>query len=146
MAFWIISKLFRTVKEITFEELLGEALVTTCTSFISASNDIQKEKGSLDAKLFLIKHLLALKEYVTSFDAESIAFRHTLTRTNSQSSSRKSSILGPIIGLAALRSQESEGVDGREELDRILKEACESFVSIGVDGVADSISQVSTFA
>ncbi|KAK9712827.1 Golgi transport complex subunit 3, variant 2 [Basidiobolus ranarum] len=141
--FWIISKLFRAVKDITFEDLLNEIIIVACGSFLSAAKDIQNEKSSLDAKLFLIKHLVSLKDYVSSFDTESSSFRHTPTRSSSQSSSRKSSLLSPIIGLTSLRSQESENIDGREELDKCLKETCESFVSLGIEGVIDSINGLS---
>ncbi|RQM28596.1 hypothetical protein B5M09_007951 [Aphanomyces astaci] len=65
-----LSKVYRYVNMHIFEELAQDA-VRMCTATLNmASADIAVEKGHLDGGLFLIKHLLTLRERITPFDIQ----------------------------------------------------------------------------
>ncbi|RHZ21927.1 hypothetical protein DYB37_007471 [Aphanomyces astaci] len=65
-----LSKVYRYVNMQIFEELAQDA-VRMCTATLNmASADIAVEKGHLDGGLFLIKHLLTLRERITPFDIQ----------------------------------------------------------------------------
>lgn len=50
---------------------IAHKIVQSCTlSLIKASKQLSKEKTAVDGHLFLIKHLLLLKEQIVAFDIE----------------------------------------------------------------------------
>ncbi|XP_078613275.1 conserved oligomeric Golgi complex subunit 3-like isoform X2 [Branchiostoma floridae x Branchiostoma japonicum] len=65
-----LSKLYRCVDRTIFQGLSQEALAACVQSLIVASVSIAKLKTEMDGELFLIKHLLILREQITPFHAE----------------------------------------------------------------------------
>ncbi|KAH9512324.1 Golgi transport complex subunit 3 [Bulinus truncatus] len=66
-----LSKLYRCIDKTTFQGLSQEALQACINSLRNAKDGIIKRKQStLDGELFLIKHLLILREQIAPFQAD----------------------------------------------------------------------------
>ncbi|KAK3783773.1 hypothetical protein RRG08_063434 [Elysia crispata] len=66
-----LSKLYRCIDKTTFQGLSQEALQACIVSLKNAKDGIIKRKHSmLDGELFLIKHLLILREQIAPFQAD----------------------------------------------------------------------------
>ncbi|CAL1535854.1 unnamed protein product, partial [Lymnaea stagnalis] len=66
-----LSKLYRCIDKNTFQGLSQEALQACIVSLRNAKDGIVKRKqSSLDGELFLIKHLLILREQIAPFQAD----------------------------------------------------------------------------
>ncbi len=63
-----MSKLQRSLSKEIFQDVSHEALGACLESLVVASQKLAKSKTKLDALLFLIKHLLILREQLTPFD------------------------------------------------------------------------------
>merc|ERR1719471_295161 len=63
-----LSKLYRSVEKEVFQEISHEALKACIGSIVYASKSIQAKKTSFDGQLFLIKHLLILREQISPFN------------------------------------------------------------------------------
>ncbi|KAF8436450.1 Sec34-like family-domain-containing protein [Terfezia claveryi] len=69
-AIWLLSRIYRLVNPAVFGDI-AHKIVHSCTlSLIKASKQLNKQKTPIDGHLFLIKHLLILKEQIVAFDIE----------------------------------------------------------------------------
>ncbi|GAA5929054.1 Golgi transport complex subunit COG3 [Sporobolomyces koalae] len=159
---WVLARLNAFVNTAIFEDFAGEA-VTVCqqsllnaASLITAQQAATSEKSApaapfaqskqLDAQLFLIRHLLLLKETVRSVDLvhiERAADFSSVTDMLSSVLRNTSAIFNP----AALFELASKGmpnfaetmVDAKTDLDTALKTACEQLISSSSLGLTSSI-------
>lgn len=69
---WLLSKIYRLVNSTVFDDLAHNLVHVTTVSLALASQRIITQKTAIDGKLFLIKHLLLLKEQIVAFDIEFI--------------------------------------------------------------------------
>eukprot|EP00923_Selenidium_pygospionis_P055355 GHVN01096480.1.p1 GENE.GHVN01096480.1~~GHVN01096480.1.p1 ORF type:complete len:725 (+),score=132.78 GHVN01096480.1:320-2176(+) len=67
-----LSKIYGVLERSTFQSMAQEAVSVCLGTLLEASKMIQQEKGQLDALLFLIKHLLILREQIGGFDCDLI--------------------------------------------------------------------------
>jgi conserved oligomeric Golgi complex subunit 3 len=77
---WILSKIYRLVNVLSvliiltqsavFDDLAHQVVHLCIQSLFTASNLLVTKKSRLEADLFLIKHLLILKEQIGAFDIE----------------------------------------------------------------------------
>nr|DBA33000.1 TPA: hypothetical protein GDO54_000738 [Pyxicephalus adspersus] len=65
-----LSKLYRCIDRAVFQGLSQEALSACIQSLLGASDAITKNKTQVDGQLFLIKHLLILREQIAPFHTE----------------------------------------------------------------------------
>ncbi|XP_023604219.1 conserved oligomeric Golgi complex subunit 3 isoform X9 [Myotis lucifugus] len=65
-----LSKLYRCIDRAVFQGLSQEALSACIQSLLGASESISKNKTQIDGQLFLIKHLLILREQIAPFHTE----------------------------------------------------------------------------
>ncbi|XP_016367112.1 conserved oligomeric Golgi complex subunit 3-like [Sinocyclocheilus rhinocerous] len=65
-----LSKLYRCIDRAVFQGLSQEALSACIQSLLKASDIIQKNKNQIDGQLFLIKHLLIMREQIAPFHAD----------------------------------------------------------------------------
>ena len=65
-----LSSLYRCIESTTFSGLAQEAISLCTDNIILASKIISRTSGASDGQLFLIKHLLILREQIAPFDAE----------------------------------------------------------------------------
>ncbi|KAL2052570.1 hypothetical protein ABVK25_007130 [Lepraria finkii] len=71
-AIWLLSRIYRLVNSTVFDDLAHNIVHQTTLSLQHASNLVtQKPSNSaVDGRLFLIKHLLLLKQQIVAFDIE----------------------------------------------------------------------------
>ncbi|KAG9039759.1 Golgi transport complex subunit 3 [Tulasnella sp. JGI-2019a] len=132
---WVLSQLYDYVKPAIFEDIAYEAISLCKNSLISASEAlsaklINDKSSNPDGKLFLIRHLLILKELTTALGLE-------VQRDRGVDFSGVTDTLGSLIfnplggGLSGLRLPKvvENIADARLELDIALKTVCEDSIS-----------------
>ncbi|XP_069103454.1 conserved oligomeric Golgi complex subunit 3-like isoform X2 [Argopecten irradians] len=135
-----LSKLYRCIDKTTFQGLSQEALQSCIHSLQNAKEGITKRKNVLDGELFIIKHLLILREQIAPFQAD-----FSIRETSLDFSKFKGAAYGLVNNkskLFALNSTNSilqfilEGtpqvteyfVDSKRDVDQQLKKSCEDFI------------------
>ena len=112
-----LSKLFRSVEKEIFQEVSHEALKACIGSIVYASGMIQSKKTPFDGQLFLIKHLLILREQITPFNIIQSSSETALDFSNLWNERR--------ISIPEVKELQ---LDYRREVDRLLKATCEAFI------------------
>ncbi|KAA8522688.1 hypothetical protein F0562_009150 [Nyssa sinensis] len=120
-----------------FTGLAQEAVEVCSVSIQKASKLIQKRQSPMDGQLFLIKHLLILREQIAPFDIEfsvthkELDFSHLLEHLRrilrGQASLfdwSRSTSLARTLSPRVLESQ----IDAKKELEKSLKATCEEFI------------------
>ncbi|KAL8687143.1 MAG: hypothetical protein Q9224_005241, partial [Gallowayella concinna] len=69
-AIWLLSRIYRLVNSTVFDDLAHQIVHQTTLSLHHASALISTSRTPADAHLFLIKHLLILKQQIVAFDIE----------------------------------------------------------------------------
>ncbi|KAJ7324468.1 hypothetical protein JRQ81_017488 [Phrynocephalus forsythii] len=137
-----LSKLYRCIDRTVFQGLSQEALSACIQSLLAASESIAKNKTPLDGQLFLIKHLLILREQIAPFHTEFTIKEISLDLKKTRDAAFK--ILNPMTVPHFFRLSSSnaliqfllEGtpeikehyIDSKKDVDRHLKFACEKFI------------------
>ncbi|KAG2579160.1 hypothetical protein PVAP13_6NG239803 [Panicum virgatum] len=132
-----LSKLYRCLEPSVFTGLAQEAVEVCSTSLQSASKVISKKAAPMDGQLFLIKHLLILREQIAPFDIEfsvthkELDFSHLLDYLRrilrgqvSLFDWSRSTSLARTFSPRVLENQ----IDARKELEKSLKATCEEFI------------------
>ncbi|WCJ42882.1 Conserved oligomeric Golgi complex subunit 3 [Euphorbia peplus] len=132
-----LSKLYRCLEASVFNGLAQEAVEVCSLSIQKASKLVTKRTSVMDGQLFLIKHLLILREQIAPFDIEfsvtykELDFSHLLEhlrrilrgQTSLFDWSRSTS-LARTLSPRVLESQ----VDAKKDLEKNLKATCEEFI------------------
>ncbi|KAF3331659.1 conserved oligomeric Golgi complex subunit 3 [Carex littledalei] len=134
-----LSKLYHCLEPAVFTGL-AQHLVYSCISVLlkqNASKAIAKKSGQMDGQLFLIKHLLILREQIAPFDMEfsvtykELDFSHLLEHLRrilrgqvSLFDWSRSTSLARTFSPRILESQ----IDAKKELEKSLKTTCEEFI------------------
>ncbi|WVZ65610.1 hypothetical protein U9M48_014942 [Paspalum notatum var. saurae] len=132
-----LSKLYRGLEPSVFTGLAQEAVEVCSTSLLSASKAISKKAAPMDGQLFLIKHILILREQIAPFDIEfsvthkELDFSHLLDHLRrilrgqvSLFDWSRSTSLARTFSPRVLENQ----IDARKELEKSLKATCEEFI------------------
>ncbi|KAH7837450.1 hypothetical protein Vadar_014026 [Vaccinium darrowii] len=132
-----LSKLYRCLEPAVFTGLAQEAVEVCSMSIQKASKLIAKRSSPMDGQLFLIKHLLILREQIAPFDIEfsvthkELDFSHLLDHLRrilrGQASLfdwSRSTSLARTLSPRVLESQ----IDAKKELEKSLKVTCEEFI------------------
>lgn len=134
-----LSKLYNAVDMAAFSGLGQDALGMATHAAQAAGKAVAKQAGPLDAQLFAIRHLLLLREHVSTFQADfrvadrDLDFSHMrgqLQRLLAGEVPLFRSAQTPAMfqmAQGSLRVQEHH-VDGKKELEKALKGACEGFI------------------
>ncbi|KXL42956.1 hypothetical protein M433DRAFT_149940 [Acidomyces richmondensis BFW] len=69
-AIWLLRRIYRLVNSIVFDDLAHRIVHSTIQSLMVASQQISAKKTAQDGQLFLIIHLLYLKQQIVAFDIE----------------------------------------------------------------------------
>ncbi|QSS49903.1 golgi complex component Cog3 [Histoplasma capsulatum var. duboisii H88] len=72
-AVWLLSRIYRLVNSTVFDDLAHQVVHQTTISLHAASSQISTKASPADAQLFLIKHLLLLKQQIVAFDIEFVS-------------------------------------------------------------------------
>ncbi|KAK3037594.1 hypothetical protein RJ639_031900 [Escallonia herrerae] len=132
-----LSKLYRCLEPAVFTGLAQEAVEVCSLSIQRASKLVSKRSSAMDGQLFLIKHLLILREQIAPFDIEfsvthkELDFSHLLEHLRrilrGQASVfdwSRSTSLARTLSPRVLESQ----IDAKKELEKSLKATCEEFI------------------
>ncbi|KAJ4769136.1 Conserved oligomeric Golgi complex subunit 3 [Rhynchospora pubera] len=132
-----LSKLYHCLEPAVFTGLAQEAVEVCSISIQNASKSIVKKSGQMDGQLFLIKHLLILREQIAPFDMEfsvtykELDFSHMLEHLRrilrgqvSLFDWSRSTSLARTLSPRILESQ----IDAKKELEKSLKATCEEFI------------------
>ncbi|XP_028759979.1 conserved oligomeric Golgi complex subunit 3 [Neltuma alba] len=143
-----LSKLYRCLESAVFTGLAQEALEVCSTSIQKASKLVAKRSSPMDGQLFLIKHLLILREQIAPFDIEfsvthkELDFSHLLEHLRrilrGQASLfdwSRSTSLARTLSPRVLESQ----IDTKKELEKTLKATCEEFIMSITKQVVDPL-------
>ncbi|KAK4549129.1 hypothetical protein LTR36_007586 [Oleoguttula mirabilis] len=71
-AIWLLRRIYRLVNSTVFDDLAHRIVHSTIYSLMTASLQITSKKTPADGQLFLITHLLHLKQQIVAFDIEFI--------------------------------------------------------------------------
>ncbi|XP_025080058.1 conserved oligomeric Golgi complex subunit 3-like isoform X2 [Pomacea canaliculata] len=140
-----LSKLYRCIDKTTFQGLSQEALQACVESLKNARDGIIKRKTALDGQLFLVKHLLILREQIAPFQAD-----FCIRETHLDFSKIKDAAYGLLQKKSQLFSFNTnnallqfilEGtpqvtemfVDSKRDVDQQLKSTCEDFIRLVTD-------------
>ncbi|XP_042313287.1 conserved oligomeric Golgi complex subunit 3 isoform X2 [Sceloporus undulatus] len=137
-----LSKLYRCIDRAVFQGLSQEALSACIQSLLAAAESIAKNKTPIDGQLFLIKHLLILREQIAPFHTEFTIKEISLDLKKTRDAAFK--ILNPMTVPHFFRLSSNnaliqfllEGtpeirehyIDSKKDVDRHLKFACEQFI------------------
>lgn len=149
-----LSKLYRCIEKQIFTGLSQEALANCVVSLNMASMKITEHSTQTDATLFLIKHLLILREQIAPFQADfsvketsldfartksaAIRFGQKFFNKNGQESTQYNLPLitnrssgNQVMDFLLSASPEVKEylIDSKKEVDRNLKINCEKFIS-----------------
>ncbi|KAL7751393.1 Golgi transport complex subunit 3 [Sorochytrium milnesiophthora] len=123
--FWILGKLYKCIERSIFDSLSQEIVDTCLQSLISASLEIRVQKTELDGQLFLIRHLLLLRDHLVPFDSTFL---------------RNDKWLSVNLSLSSAKVQVmQQELDARMEVDRELKKQCEEFIVMSVNACGESL-------
>ncbi|XP_033984535.1 conserved oligomeric Golgi complex subunit 3 isoform X2 [Trematomus bernacchii] len=137
-----LSKLYRCIDRAVFQGLSQEALSACIQSLLKASDIILKNKTQIDGQLFLIKHLLIVREQIAPFHTDFAIKEISLDLKKTRDAAFK--ILNPkaVPKFFRLNSHNAilefllEGtpeikehyIDSKKDVDRHLKFSCEQFI------------------
>uniref|UniRef100_A0A8C5FHZ1 Conserved oligomeric Golgi complex subunit 3 n=1 Tax=Gadus morhua TaxID=8049 RepID=A0A8C5FHZ1_GADMO len=137
-----LSKLYRCIDRAVFQGLSQEALSACIQSLLKASDIILKNKTQVDGQLFLIKHLLIMREQIAPFHTDFAIKEISLDLKKTRDAAFK--ILNPkaVPKFFRLNSHNAilefllEGtpeikehyIDSKKDVDRYLKLSCEQFI------------------
>lgn len=137
-----LSKLYRCIDRAVFQGLSQEALSACIQSLLLASDLITKNKAQIDGQLFLIKHLLILREQIAPFHTEFTIKEISLDLKKTKDAAFK--ILNPRTVTRFFRLNSNNALlefllqgtpeikehyfDSKKDVDRNLKSACEQFI------------------
>ncbi|KAI3762323.1 hypothetical protein L1987_52749 [Smallanthus sonchifolius] len=141
-----LSKLYNCLEQAVFTGLAQEAVEFCSLSIQKAGKLVAKRSSQMDGQLFLIKHLLILREQIAPFDIEfsvthkELDFSHLLEhlrrilrgQTSLFDWSRSTS-LARTLSPRVLESQ----IDAKKELEKNLKATCEEFIMSVTKSVVD---------
>ncbi|WOK92079.1 conserved oligomeric Golgi complex subunit 3 [Canna indica] len=141
-----LSKLYHCLEPAVFTGLAQEAVEFCSISIQNASKSISKRSSTMDGQLFLIKHLLFLREQIAPFDIEfsvthkELDFSHLLEHLRrilrGQSSLFDWSMPTSLARTFSPRVLESQ-IDAKKELEKSLKATCEEFIMATTKLVVD---------
>ncbi|RZC47005.1 hypothetical protein C5167_039947 [Papaver somniferum] len=129
-----LSKLYRCLEPAVFTGLAQEAVEVCATSNQKASKLIAKRSSTTDGQLFLIKHLLILREKIAPFDIEFSVTHKELDFSHLLENVRR---LLYLTGQDQPRWQELYPPGFWKDLERNLKTTCEEFIMLVTKLVVD---------
>lgn len=69
-AIWLLRRIYRLLNSVVFDDLAHRIVHSTIQSLLYASQQVSKQRTPQDGQLFLIIHLLHLKQQIVAFDIE----------------------------------------------------------------------------
>ncbi|XP_033638194.1 conserved oligomeric Golgi complex subunit 3-like isoform X2 [Asterias rubens] len=146
-----LSKLYRCIDKAIFQGLSQETLLSCIQSLVVAEIGIQKRKTELDGLLFLIKHLLILREQIAPFQVE-FSIKETALDFSTMKVAAYS-FLGKRSRMLSFNTNNAfleflfEGapnvtehfLDSKKDVDTQLKKTCERFIKLVADSLVSEL-------
>jgi len=136
----ILSKIFRVVEPKVFEDIALQSVQSCTQSLRDGSKYIEKRSGTIHGDLFLVKHLLILREQLSPFDIDLRSVERQLdfsdagravSRFLANRNRRLFSMSTENALVTLLRegvSVNEESVDSKRDLEEALRNACNGFI------------------
>jgi len=136
----ILSKIFRVVEPRVFEDIALSAVQACTKSLKDGSSHILRASGQIHADLFLVKHLLILREQLSPFDIQLRSVERQLdfseagkavSRFLANRNRRLFSMSTENALVTLLRegvSVHESSVDSKRDLEDCLRSACNDFI------------------
>eukprot|EP00804_Cyclotella_cryptica_P022112 CCRYP_011582-RA/>CCRYP_011582-RA protein AED:0.15 eAED:0.15 QI:341/1/1/1/1/1/2/1032/913 len=136
----ILSKIFRVVEPRVFEDIALQSVQACTKSLKDASAHILSKTGQIHADLFLVKHLLILREQLSPFDIQLRSVERQLdfseagkavSRFLANRNRRLFSMSTENALITLLRegvSVQESSVDSKRDLEDCLRSACNDFI------------------
>ncbi|MCO5557959.1 hypothetical protein L7F22_011533 [Adiantum nelumboides] len=131
-----LSKLYRSLEPAIFTGLAQDS-IGVCSSSIQKASKMIMKQSQMDGQLFLIKHLLILREQIAPFDIEfgitykELDFAHLLDHLRrifrGQASFFDFASRSTFARAFSPRVTENQ-LDAKKDLERTLKSTCEQFI------------------
>ncbi|KAF7790075.1 hypothetical protein EIP86_001025 [Pleurotus ostreatoroseus] len=140
---WVLSQLHDFVKPAIFDDIAQEA-VNLCRQSLVAGADAIRSKNlpssTFDGQLFLVRHLLILKEMTQNLDFATRNSDRTLdltavTDTLASMLSKTTSLLPNALFASLGMPKEENLADVKHGIDHELKRACEDVIASCADAV-----------
>lgn len=141
-AIWLLRRIYRLVNSTVFDDLAHRIVHSTIASLIYASQQVASKKSSQDGQLFLVIHLLHLKQQIVAFDIEFIPPEvefdfSSVTNTFYELRDRGSlwnptswmRLVGGAVGGGLLPKVVENMLDAKAELDGRLRTVINDFVN-----------------
>ncbi|KAG0244713.1 Golgi transport complex subunit 3 [Mortierella sp. GBA43] len=135
---WLLTKIYKCVEQPIFDDLSQEALTKCLVSLNQASTMVKDTKDPVDGQLFMIKHLLILKEQIAQFEGnfvhstKEVDFTRMTDAITTLFRDRSNLFnLGSWLGAVSQTITPTlvdNYMDSRQEIDRDLKLVCETFI------------------
>lgn len=157
----LLSQLYGAVNKTVFEDLARRTVILCIQTLTSGANKIRKTKAPIHADLFLVRHLLILREQLVPFDIKLQSIEKELDFTptssalntyffNSRSMLRLDSSNALLkIAQEGIPAVHDAHIDVKRKMDENLKAACVSFKNSALDYLAAQlisfIAKISAF-
>ena len=141
-AIWLLRRIYRLVNSTVFDDLAHRIVHWTIYSLMTASQQISSKKTPQDGQLFLVVHLLHLKQQIVAFDIEFIPPEvefdfSSVTNTFYELRDRGSlwnpaswvRLVGGAVGGGLLPKVVENMLDAKAELDGRLRAIINDFVN-----------------
>jgi len=150
---WILSQLHDFVQPAIFEDMAHEAISLCCQSLVTASELLSTRASASDAHLFLVRHLLVLKEIAAGLSIDEVqqkgkaAVHGSVIDTlgsllrSTTSYFNPSSIIGGLASLGMPRAA-ANIADARMKIDHELKRVCEELIAQCADAATAPLRKV----
>mmetsp|Transcript_15398 Transcript_15398/g.22442 ORF Transcript_15398/g.22442 Transcript_15398/m.22442 type:complete len:1032 (-) Transcript_15398:71-3166(-) len=136
----VLSKIFRVVEPKVFEDIALSSVQACARSLKSGGSYIEKKSGQLHSDLFLVKHLLILREQLSPFDIQLRSVERQLdfsdagkavSRFLANRNRRLFSMTTENALVTLLRegvSTREASIDSKRDLEDALRSACNDFI------------------
>ncbi|KIP09466.1 hypothetical protein PHLGIDRAFT_67633 [Phlebiopsis gigantea 11061_1 CR5-6] len=137
---WVLSQLHEFVKPAIFDDIAQEAVNLCRQSLVNAADALKSRNppsSVLDGQLFLVRHILILKEITQNLDFVSrdperiVDFADTLASMLGKTTSLLPNALFATLGMP----REESLTDVKHGIDHELKRACEDVITACADAV-----------
>lgn len=141
-AIWLLRRIYRLVNSTVFDDLAHRIVHSTIASLMYASQQISTKRAVQDGQLFLIIHLLHLKQQIVAFDIEFVppevefdfsSYTNTFYELRERGSLWNPAswvrFVGGAVGGGLLPKVVENMLDAKAELDGRLRTVINDFVN-----------------
>ncbi|KAJ9211863.1 hypothetical protein DTO166G4_6515 [Paecilomyces variotii] len=135
---WLLSRIYRLVNSTVFDDLAHQIVHQTNISLQQASALISSKASPADGQLFLIKHLLILKQQIVAFDIEYVSpdisldfsgVTNTFWELRERGGLFNPANLMRLVGQGLLPRVVENMLDAKVELDGMLRTVINDFTN-----------------